>query len=141
MQRRVSIREIDSSNQTNPKGFKNVDTDSLFSVAGKTAIVTGASSGLGVTFAESLAERGANVVLVARRKDKLSELINKMNSKGLSTTYVTCDVTESAEVNQMFEEAVEKYDRVDVLVNNAGHIAEAGTVPEKITDDMILAEY
>ena len=113
-----------------------MDTDPLFSVSGKTAIVTGASSGLGVTFAESLAERGANVVLAARRKEKLSKLIKEMNSRGLSTTYVACDVTKSADVANLFEKSVSKYGRVDVLVNNAGYIAEAGTVPEKITDKM-----
>ena len=59
-----------------------MDTDPLFSISGKTAIVTGASSGLGVTFAQSLAERGANVVLAARRKEKLSDLIKAMNSRG-----------------------------------------------------------
>jgi len=113
-----------------------VDIDPLFSVEGKTAIVTGASSGLGVTFAQSLAERGANVVLAARRKEKLSKLIKEMKSRGLSATYVACDVTKSSDVARLFEEAVRKYKRVDVLVNNAGHIAEAGTVPEKITDEM-----
>ena len=113
-----------------------MDTDPLFSISGKTAIVTGASSGLGVTFAQSLAERGANVVLAARRKEKLSDLIKAMNSKGLSPTYVGCDVTKSNDVANLFEETASKYGRVDVLVNNAGYIAEAGTVPEKITDDM-----
>ena len=113
-----------------------MDIDPLFSVEGKTAIVTGASSGLGVTFAQSLAERGANVVLAARRKEKLSKLIKEMKSRGLSATYVACDVTKSSDVARLFEEAVRKYKRVDVLVNNAGHIAEAGTVPEKITDEM-----
>ena len=113
-----------------------MDIDPLFSVEGKTAIVTGASSGLGVTFAQSLAERGANVVLAARRKEKLSKLIKEMKSRGLSATYVACDVTKSSDVARLFEEAVREYKRVDVLVNNAGHIAEAGTVPEKITDEM-----
>jgi len=113
-----------------------VDIDPLFSVADKTAIVTGASSGLGVTFAQSLAERGANVVLAARRKEKLSKLMKAMKARGLSATYVACDVTKSSDVARLFEEAVRKYKRVDVLVNNAGHIAEAGTVPEKITDEM-----
>ena len=113
-----------------------MDIDPLFSVEGKTAIVTGASSGLGVTFAQSLAERGANVVLAARRKEKLSKLMKAMKARGLSATYVACDVTKSSDVARLFEEAVRKYKRVDVLVNNAGHIAEAGTVPEKITDEM-----
>ena len=113
-----------------------MDIDPLFSVADKTAIVTGASSGLGVTFAQSLAERGANVVLAARRKEKLSKLMKAMKARGLSATYVACDVTKSSDVARLFEEAVRKYKRVDVLVNNAGHIAEAGTVPEKITDEM-----
>jgi NAD(P)-dependent dehydrogenase (short-subunit alcohol dehydrogenase family) len=110
--------------------------DPIFSVKGKTAVITGASSGLGVTFAQILAERGANVVLSARRVEKLNSLKESLDSENFSSMVAQCDVTESAQVTNMFTKAEEKFGRVDILVNNAGQIAEAGSVPENITDSM-----
>ena len=110
--------------------------DPIFSVQNKTAIITGASSGLGVTFAEILATRGANVVLSARRIEKLNDLKDSFDSNHLSSHVVQCDVTDSAQVATMFSKAEEVFGRVDILVNNAGQIAEAGSVPENITDAM-----
>ena len=110
--------------------------DPIFSVHNKTAIITGASSGLGVTFAEILASRGANVVLSGRRMDKLNDLKESFDSKNLSSHVVQCDVTDSAQVKNMFSQAEKAFSRVDILVNNAGQIAEAGSVPENITDAM-----
>ena len=110
--------------------------DPIFSVKDKTAIITGASSGLGVTFAQILAERGANVVLSARRVENLNSLKESLDSENFSSMVAQCDVTESAQVAHMFTKAEEKFGRVDILVNNAGQIAEAGSVPENITDSM-----
>ena len=103
--------------------------DPIFSVQNKTAIITGASSGLGVTFAEILATRGANVVLSGRRIEKLNDLKDSFDSNHLSSHVVQCDVTDSAQVATMFSKAEEVFGRVDILVNNAGQIAEAGSVP------------
>ena len=108
----------------------------VFDIKNKTAIITGASSGLGVTFAEILAKRGANVVLSARRLDKLNTLKQSLESKDLSCLVSQCDVTESGQVSNLFSEAEDRFGRVDILVNNAGQIAEAGSVPENITDAM-----
>ena len=110
--------------------------DPIFSVKDKTAVITGASSGLGVTFAQILAERGANVVLSARRVENLNSLKESLDSENFSSMVAQCDVTESAQVAHMFTKAEEKFGRVDILVNNAGQIAEAGSVPENITDSM-----
>ena len=110
--------------------------DPIFSVKDKTAVITGASSGLGVTFAQVLAERGANVVLSARRVENLNRLKESLDSENFSSMVAQCDVTESAQVANMFTKAEEKFGRVDILVNNAGQIAEAGSVPENITDAM-----
>jgi gluconate 5-dehydrogenase len=118
------------------KGSTMNQFDPLFDISNTTVIVTGASSGLGVTFAKFLAERGANVVLSARRMEKLNDLNENLSKKGLSSIVVRCDVTESEQVSQMFDKAEDSFGRVDIVVNNAGQIAEAGTVPEKITDDM-----
>ena len=110
--------------------------DPIFDISNKTIIVTGASSGLGVTFAKFLSERKANVVIAARRLEKLEKLAAELSSKGLQTLAVACDVTKSDDVSNMFNVAEEKFGRVDVIVNNAGQIAESGAVPEKITDEM-----
>ena len=113
-----------------------VEFDPLFDISNKTVIITGASSGLGVTFAEFLASRGANVVISARRKDKLVELETKILEKDQSALSIPCDVTDSSQVTSMFNEVEKKFERIDIIVNNAGQIAEAGAVPEKITDEM-----
>ena len=110
--------------------------DPLFDISNKTVIVTGASSGLGVTFAKFLAERGANVAITARRVEKLNDLNQELIENGFSSITVQCDVTQSSQVKELFDKTEKKFGRVDILVNNAGQIAEAGAVPEKITDDM-----
>jgi len=68
----------------------------IFSVVGKTAIVTGASSGLGEEFAQILASRGANVVLATRRTDRLQELAESITRDGGTALPITCDVADSA---------------------------------------------
>ena len=113
-----------------------VEFDPLFDISNKTVIITGASSGLGVTFAEFLASRGANVVISARREDKLVELETKILERDQSAMSIPCDVTDSSQVTSMFNEVEKKFGRIDIIVNNAGQIAEAGAVPEKITDEM-----
>ena len=118
------------------KGTNMNQFDPLFDISSKTVIVTGASSGLGVTFAKFLAERGANVAITARRIEKLNDLNKQLIENGFSSVPVQCDVTNSNQVKELFDKTEKKFGRVDILVNNAGQIAEAGTVPEKITDDM-----
>ncbi len=107
-----------------------------FSVEGKTAIVTGASSGLGVTFAKALAGAGANVVVAARRKENLDALAQEIGASGGQALAVQCDVSDSASVKALVEAANQRFGRVDILVNNAGVSAEAGFVPEKIPDEV-----
>lgn len=108
----------------------------LFSVKGKTAIVTGASYGLGVAFAEALAEGGANVVLAARSADKLDAVAKRIESCGGVAVSHRCDVADSASVTALVEAAWQRFGRVDVLVNNAGVAAEAGFMPENISDEI-----
>ncbi len=110
--------------------------DPLFDITGKTAIVTGASSGLGVTFATVLAERGANVVLAARRTERLEDVAGKIVQGGGTAISVTCDVSDSAQVKHMVATAAERFGRVDILVNNAGQAADAGPVPERLPDEL-----
>jgi len=107
-----------------------------FSVQGKTAIVTGASSGLGVTMAEGLAEAGANVVLSARRAENLEQLAARIQASGGKALAKACDVGDSAQVKALVDAANARFGRVDILVNNAGTAADAGVMPEKVTDEM-----
>jgi NAD(P)-dependent dehydrogenase (short-subunit alcohol dehydrogenase family) len=113
-----------------------VSSKDMFSLEGKTAIVTGASSGLGVAFAKALAEAGANVVLAARRKQNLDALAAELEAAGGGALAVQCDVCDSTSVKGLVDAARHRFGRVDVLVNNAGGSAEAGFVPEKIPDDL-----
>src|SRR5215831_776459 len=78
----------------------------LFDLTGKTAVVTGASYGLGVTFAEALAGQGANVVLAARSEDKLREFCSRLATTGHNAIAVKCDVSDSTQVKGLRETAV-----------------------------------
>ena len=106
--------------------------DSMFTLKGKTALVTGASYGLGVTFAETLAGAGANVVLAARSLDKLQALAGRLTTAGHKALAVKCDVGNPDEVAAMVAAGWQHFGRIDVLVNNAGVVAEATIAPEKI---------
>jgi NAD(P)-dependent dehydrogenase (short-subunit alcohol dehydrogenase family) len=110
-----------------------------FSLAGKTAIVTGASYGLGVAFARTLAEAGANVVLAARSVDKLREVASQVEAFGVKALAHACDVTDPAAVAATVDAACETFGRVDVLVNNAGVAADTGIMPERIPDAVFAA--
>lgn len=94
--------------------------DSLFSLEGKTAIVTGASYGLGVTFAGALADAGANIVATARSVDRLETTRAMIEAKGRKCLVVACDVTDYAQVRNLMKAAWGAFGTVDVLVNNAG---------------------
>ena len=89
-------------------------------VAGKVVVITGASSGLGEATAKMLAEKGAKLVLGARREKRLQQLVNAITSDGGEAIYKTVDVTKRDEVEALANAALEKFGRIDVLVNNAG---------------------
>jgi NAD(P)-dependent dehydrogenase (short-subunit alcohol dehydrogenase family) len=108
----------------------------LFDLTGKTAIVTGASTGLGVTFAEALSAANAKVVLAARRTDKLEAVAARLTEQGGTASFIPCDVTKPDDVRALVAKAWEQFGRVDILVNNAGIVAEAAHVPERIPDDL-----
>ncbi|HTU14966.1 MAG TPA: SDR family oxidoreductase [Solirubrobacterales bacterium] len=91
-----------------------------FSLAGKVAVVTGASSGLGVSFATGLAEAGADVAICARRVDRLEETKAKIEALGRRCVAVEADVTDPEDCARFIAAAVEQLGHVDVLINNAG---------------------
>jgi len=91
-----------------------------FRLDGKVAVVTGASSGLGAAFAVGLAEAGADVVVAARRTDRLKETAEQVEALGRRCLVVTADVAVPEDCTRVIAEAVEALGAVDVLVNNAG---------------------
>ncbi|MBW2347951.1 MAG: glucose 1-dehydrogenase [Deltaproteobacteria bacterium] len=94
--------------------------ETLFSLKDRVAVITGASSGLGVTFAKGLAEAGAAVVLAARRKERLESVAAQIEELGSAALPVECDVTREEDVDRLVQTTVNRFGRLDVLVNNAG---------------------
>lgn len=94
--------------------------NSLFSLEGKVAVVTGASSGLGVQFARALGAAGAKVAVLARRKEKLDEVVAQLHENGIDAFAVTADVTDENQVREAVAAVVGHYGRIDILANNAG---------------------
>jgi NAD(P)-dependent dehydrogenase (short-subunit alcohol dehydrogenase family) len=92
----------------------------LFSLDGKVAVVTGASSGLGVAFAKALAEAGADVALGARRTQGLADTASLVEKAGRSAIAVATDVTSPEACQSLVDEAITAFGHVDVLINNAG---------------------
>lgn len=87
---------------------------------GKVAVITGASSGIGEATAEALAAEGASVVVAARREDRLSELVERINGNGGKAVSVECDVTDEEAAHALIQGAKDDLGSVDILVNNAG---------------------
>ena len=101
----------------------------MFSLKGRVALVTGASSGLGVQFAKALADNGAAVALVARRADRLKSLKDEIEVKGGRAVVIEADVTDHAAVARAFDTVEKAFGTVTILVNNAG-IAHGGRAVE-----------
>ena len=91
-----------------------------FRLTARVAIVTGASSGLGVAFARALSEAGATVVLGARRADRLAAVAEAIRADGGQALSVPVDVADPASCTSLAETAMAEYGRIDILVNNAG---------------------
>lgn len=92
----------------------------LFDLTGKVAVVTGASSGLGADAARAYAEAGADVALLARRKEKLESVAKEIEAMGRKALAVQCDVSSEESVKTAVAEVLAHFGKVDILLNNAG---------------------
>jgi NAD(P)-dependent dehydrogenase (short-subunit alcohol dehydrogenase family) len=92
-----------------------------FRLDGKVAIITGASSGFGVAFAEAFADAGADVVLVARRADKLEDTKKLVEAHRRRALVVPVDVTDADAADTIVDATIAEFGRLDILVNNAGY--------------------
>ncbi|WP_144481049.1 SDR family oxidoreductase [Cytobacillus oceanisediminis] len=92
----------------------------LFSLKGKVAIVTGGGRGLGEQIAVGFAEAGANVVVCSRRVEACEEVSQKLKEIGVESLALKCDITNPEDVKNVVDQTVEKFGRIDILVNNSG---------------------
>ncbi len=106
----------------------------MFSLKGRVALVTGASSGLGMQFAKALADNGASVALVARRAERLKDLQKKIEGAGGKAVAIEADVTDRGAMTKAFDAAEKAFGTVTILVNNAG-IAHGGRAVELTPED------
>ena len=113
--------------ESNPLNF---DLAQLYSLQGKTALVTGASSGLGEYFAQILSRAGAEVIVAARRIDKLQALVENIQRAGGKAHAVALDVSNSDSVAEAFAQIDQLVPSLDIVINNAG----VSTAPAKFVD-------
>lgn len=110
-----------------------------FDLTGKVAVVTGASTGLGVQMAKALANQGCNIVALARRQNLIDEVAADIKQTfGVDAIGVACDITDTARVESAVKEIMDHFGRIDILINNAGTGAVAPA--EEITDDQFMNE-
>ena len=110
-----------------------------FDFKDQVAVVTGCSTGLGVQMAKALANQGAKIVAIARRKDKIDEVAKEIaDTFKVETLAVQCDITNTERVNAAVDEIMAKFGRIDILINNAGTGAVAPA--EDITDEQFDGE-
>src|SRR6185295_3575311 len=101
---------------------------------GKVALITGASAGIGAALARELARDGADLVLAARREDRLRDLAREIEATGRNAIVVGCDVTRDGDLERAVAAAVERYGRLDIAIANAG-FGVAGPVEGLKLDD------
>lgn len=110
-----------------------------FDLSGQTAIVTGCSTGLGVQMAKALANQGANIVAIARRKDKIEEVCAEIEKNyAVKALPIQCDITDTQKVEEAVDQVLKVFSRIDIVINNAGTGAVAPA--EDITDEQFYNE-
>ncbi|PYX43239.1 MAG: gluconate 5-dehydrogenase [Acidobacteria bacterium] len=92
----------------------------LFDLKGRVALVTGGSIGLGRQVAQALAEMGADIVLCARKRERCEQAAQELEALGVHALALACDVTDAEQIHAAVDATTTRFDRIDVLVNNAG---------------------
>ena len=100
----------------------------MFNLKGKVAVVTGASSGLGRDMATALANQGADLVILARRLERLMELKEELEEKGVRVLPIKCDVTKTDDIENAAKKAEEEFKHIDILINCAGSSKDKGVL-------------
>ena len=100
----------------------------MFSLKGRVAVITGASSGLGRQMAKGFALAGANLVIIARRLERLEELKLELEKEGVKVLPIKCDVTSSEEIKNAAKVSKEVFGKIDILVNCAGASIDKGVL-------------
>ena len=100
----------------------------MFNLKGRVAVVTGASSGLGKQISMALAKQGADLVILARRIERLEEFKIELEKEGVKVLPVKCDVTKTEDIDNACSAAVKKFGKVDILVNCAGSSKDKGVL-------------
>jgi NAD(P)-dependent dehydrogenase (short-subunit alcohol dehydrogenase family) len=112
----------------------------IFDLHGKVALVTGASSGLGVQFAKALASEGADIAIVARRLDRLEAAKKEIEALGVKCYVHECGVMKVEEIKKTVEDVIAHYGKIDILVNNAGlGLTEPAEVQNDETRNKMIA--
>ena len=105
----------------------------MFNLKGRVAAITGASSGLGKQMAMAFAKQGADLVIMARRIERLEEYKEELEKEGIKVLPIKCDVTNTDEVNAAAKKAEAEFGKIDILVNCAGSSKDAGVL--EMTDE------
>ena len=100
----------------------------MFDLRGRVAVITGASSGLGRQMSKSFAKQGANLVILARRIERLEELKLELEEYGVKVLPIKCDVTSTEDINNSAKLAKEIFGKVDILINCAGSSKDKGVL-------------
>ena len=103
----------------------------MFSLKGRVAVITGASSGLGKQMAKGFANSGASLVFLARRIERLEELKKELESTGIKVLPIKCDVTSTEDINNAAKLAEQEFGKVDILVNCAGSSKDKGVLDKQ----------
>ena len=100
----------------------------MFDLKGRVAVVTGASSGLGMQMSRAFANQGADLVILARRVERLEEFKKELEQKGVRVLALKCDVTSTEDIDNAAKIAEETFGKVDILVNCAGASKDKGVL-------------